>query len=77
MEQCYSYDDADTPDLYYKVDLPSQASASDALGWCHRYESPGRYYVQWPGLWNKAEYTQFQFESEQTALIFALKFGAR
>lgn len=77
MEQYYSYGGASNPDFYYKVNIASDANVSAAFGWCHRYESRGRYYVQWPGLWNNAEYTQFQFEYEETAILFALKFGVQ
>lgn len=77
MEQYYSYGGTSNPDFYHKVNVSPWVDASKALEWCHQYESQGRYYVQWPGLWNKAEYTQFQFEFEEPALMFALTFGSR
>ena len=77
MDKYYSYGGAPNPNFYYKVNLPAAASDSAALAWCHHYPSAGRYYVQWPGAWNGAEYTQFQFELEETAVLFALTFGVR
>lgn len=77
MEQYYSWGGASNPEFYHKVNVNAEGPISAMMKWCEAYDARGaRYYVKFAGAWNNAEHTEFQFETEEPAVMFALKFGA-
>ncbi len=79
MELFYGGGGRSNPDFRYKVRVKRQ---DGMLEWCNAYPVTGaghfqRYYVDWrdKGKWD-TPYATFQFEWEQPAILFALKFGA-
>lgn len=76
MEEYYSWGGRSNPDFYYKVNV--LGVSVEMLDWCKQYQSgnPGRFYCHWVGRNNTDEYVEFQFETEEPAIMFALKFGA-
>jgi len=54
---------------------------SDMYAWCEEYPVTGsgyfqRFHVEWSTVYNK-EYDVVQFEWEEPAIMFALKFGVK
>lgn len=76
MEQYYSWGGAANPNFYYKIVLTHKLSKTgEMLAWCKEYESTSRYYITWQGVGRETEAVEFQFETEEPAIMFALKFG--
>lgn len=78
MEHFYGGGGAQNPNFRYKVRVKKQ---DGMLEWCDAYPVSGsgyfqRYYVDWKdyGEWD-TQYATFQFEWEEPAILFALKFG--
>jgi len=83
MELFYSGGGRSNPDFRYKVRVKKPFDGM--MEWCDDYPVTGsgyfqRYYIDWN--WNNGEevwmsdYAIFQFEWEEPAIMFALKFGA-
>lgn len=79
MEKFYGGGGRSNPDFRYKVRVKRQ---DGMLEWCDAYPVSGtgyfqRYYVDWQdkGKWD-TPYATFQFEWEEPAIMFALKFGS-
>ena len=79
MELFYSGGGRSNPDFSYKVRVRRQ---DGMLEWCDEYPVTGaghfqRYWVDWRdnGSYD-TPYATFQFEWEEPAILFALKFGA-
>ena len=76
MEQYYSWGGAPNPNFYHRIILTHKLSLSgEMLAWCKEYESTSRYYITWHGVDKETESIEFQFEYEEPAIMFALKFG--
>jgi hypothetical protein len=75
MELFYSGGGNPNPNFLYKVKI--KRMTTEAFDWCSNYPSEGyfqRWYVQW-GPNRGLDYDIVQFEWEEPALMFALKFG--
>jgi hypothetical protein len=65
MELYRSYSGMSNPNFLYKVAL--QQVTAEMYEWCDNYDDKdNRYYANWK---------EFQFENEQTAILFGLKFA--
>lgn len=79
MELFYGGGGRSNPDFRHKVKVRKQ---DGMMEWCNAYPVTGsgyfqRYYVDWrvDGSYD-TEYAIFQFEWEEPAIMFALKFGS-
>ena len=65
------------PRFKYRVQVPR--CTTEMHLWCEAYDSQGqpfrRYHVEWKKVNPDREYEVVQFEWEQAAIMFALKFG--
>lgn len=71
----YSEGGRTNPDFRYRVKVKQPISS--AMAWCDEYPVHGegyfeRYYIEWPT--GDSNYVTFQFEQEEPAIMFALKF---
>lgn len=76
MEYFYSGGGNNRP--YFQHRYKVKNVNSEMHEWCNEYDSEGRPFRRWHVLWKEreqAEYDVIQFEWEQAALLFALKFG--
>ena len=84
MELFYGGGGRSNPDFRYKVRINRKApgDVNEMMEWCDNYPVTGsgyfqRYYLDWRD--EKGEfsddYVTFQFEWEEPAIMFALKFG--
>ena len=80
MEMFYGGGGRSNPDFIHKVRVKRQ---DGMLEWCDAYPVTGsghfkRYYVDWfdGGRGWDTNHAVFQFEWEEPAIMFALKFGA-
>ena len=82
MELFYGGGGRSNPDFRYKVRV--KYPLNGMMEWCNEYPVVGtgyfqRYYVDFRDGRKEShdtEYVTFQFETEQPAILFALKFGA-
>lgn len=79
MELFYGGGGRSNPDFIYKVRVKVQEGM---MSWCDDYPVKGsgyfqRYYIDWcdGGKGFDTGYAVFQFEQEEPAIMFALKFG--
>lgn len=80
MELFYGGGGRSDPDFRYKVRIKRQ---DGTMEWCDNYPTGDhgyfkRYYIDWRdgGRGYDTGYAIFQFEWEEPAIMFALKFGA-
>ena len=81
MELFYGGGGRSNPDFRYKVRIKRQ---DGTMEWCDNYphqisfNNSDRYYIDWRdgGRGYDTGYAIFQFEWEEPAIMFALKFGA-
>ena len=87
MELFYGGGGNQYPDFRFKVRVSKKRAGdvSPLMKWCDDYPTGDkgyfkRYYIDWRGgekKYGDSEYTIFQFEWEEAAIMFALKFGAQ
>ena len=86
MELFYSEGGRSNPDFVHKVRVSRKADITAMMEWCNDYDTGDkpyfkRYYIDWrngndsQSIWS-TDYATFQFEWEEAAIMFALKFGA-
>lgn len=76
MERYYSYSGRSNPEFVHRVAI--QEVSDDMLNWCSTYSGKhpsSRWFIQWNPAYRSSAI--FQFESEESALVFSLKFGHR
>jgi hypothetical protein len=83
MELFYGGGGNQYPDFRYKVRIKKDSPNVNAMmKWCDDYPTGGhgyfkRYYIDWRGgtkSWD-SDYTTFEFEWEEPAIMFALSFA--
>jgi hypothetical protein len=79
MEYFYSGGGSNNPRFPYRIKV--NQCTSDMYAWCEEYPVTGsgyfqRFHVEWSTVYNK-EYDVVQFEWEEPAIMFALKFGVK
>lgn len=81
MQRYFSSGGLRNPDFRYKIKVTSvQTDHMAAISWCDNYptKSPDgyfeRYYVDWGDGSSESKFVIFQFEQEEPAIMFALKF---
>jgi hypothetical protein len=79
MEKFYSGGGNNSPRFPYRIKV-DQCTA-EMYEWCLEYPVTGsgsfkRFHIEWCPLYNK-DYDVVQFEWEEAALMFALKFGVK
>jgi hypothetical protein len=79
MEYFYSGGGSNNPRFPYRIKV--NQFTSDMYTWCEEYPVTGsgyfqRFHVEWSTVYNK-EYDVVQFEWEEPAIMFALKFGVK
>jgi hypothetical protein len=78
MELFYSGGGRSNPDFQYKVRV--EKVTTEMFDWCSNYDSEERSFRRWYVEWNRNRgpgYDVVQFEWEQAAIMFALKFGVK
>jgi len=84
MELFYGGGGNQYPDFRYKVQIKKNSSnVNEMMKWCDDYSTGSapffkRYYIDWKGgtkSYNDNEYIIFQFEWDEPAILFALKFS--
>jgi len=84
MELFYGGGGNQFPDFRFKVRIKRDSPrVNDMMKWCDDYPTGDhgyfkRYYIDWRGgakKYGDSEYTIFQFEWEQAAIMFALSFA--
>lgn len=76
MEEYYSWGGASNPEFYYKVNV--NTLKTEMYHWCKNYTSDkgvGRFYIAIKGANLANKTAEFQFETEEPAIMFALMFG--
>jgi hypothetical protein len=85
MELFYGGGGRSNPDFRFKIRIHRHTGGdlSGMMEWCDNYPVTGagyfqRYYIDWrdPKGDFDGVYATFQFEQEEPAIMFALKFGA-
>lgn len=79
MEKFYSGGGNNSPRFPYRIKV--DRCTTEMYEWCEAYPVPGsgffqRFHVEW-GSSNDKDYDVVQFEWEEPALMFALKFGVK
>lgn len=79
MEKFYSGGGNNSPRFPYRIKV--NECTSEMYEWCLEYPVTGsgyfqRFHIEWSTVYNK-EYDVVQFEWEEAALMFALKFGVK
>ncbi len=76
MELFYGGGGASNPHFSYTVRVKKMNT--EAFDWCSNYPDDGKYfrrwYVEWQDVYNR-DYDVVQFEWEEPAIMFALRFG--
>ena len=85
MELFYGGGGRSNPDFRFKVRIrQTEPNIDEMMKWCDDYPTGDhgyfkRYHIDWrdgkDNIW-KTDYVTFQFEWEEPAIMFALKFGA-
>lgn len=76
MERYYSYGGKSNPEFPYRVKVKD--ASDEMLNWCSKYPAKGsfeRYYIEWTTYNHNLQNVVFQFETEEPAILFKLKFG--
>ena len=76
MEYFRSGGGNNSPYFSHRIRVPD--CTSDMYTWCTEYDDQGSYFRRWHVEWKgitKKNYDVVQFEWEEAALLFALKFG--
>lgn len=77
MEYFYSGGGNNRPYFSYRIKVPKVSD--EMYEWCEAYDAQGRcfcrWHVEWADLYQK-NYDIVQFEWEEAAIMFVLKFGA-
>lgn len=79
MEHFYSGGGNNRPTFRYRIKVDN--CTNDMYTWCEAYPVTGsgnfqRFHVEWASVYNK-DYDVVQFEWEEPAIMFALKFGVK
>ena len=80
MEQYYSAGGRSNPDFPHKVKI--NKLTDEMLIWCQQYPVKGqgyfqRFYIDWNMKYGEVIHGIFQFECEEPAIMFSLKFGGQ
>lgn len=80
MEKFYSGGGNNSPRFPYRIKV--NECTAEMYEWCMRYPVTGsgsfkRFHVEWNSLSNNKAYDVVQFEWEEPAIMFALKFGVK
>jgi hypothetical protein len=80
MEKFYSGGGNNSPMFPYRIKVDE--CTEEMYAWCTEYPVSGsgvfqRFHVEWSTLANNRDYDVVQFEWEEPALMFALKFGVK
>jgi hypothetical protein len=70
VEHFYTYGGAQNPNFNYKIKV--KEITNEMHVWCMNYDHQGRWAITY---WNSKPCT-IQFEYDEPAIMFALKFGA-
>lgn len=75
----YFWSDGGNNSPYFKYRIKVNKCTTEAYKWCEAYDDGGvpfrRWHVEWKTVHKDAEYEVVQFEWEQAAIDFALRFG--
>lgn len=77
MEYFYSGGGNNRPYFSYRIKIPK--CTSEMYSWCDEYDAQGRCFRRWHVEWQsitQKNYDIVQFEWEEAAIMFLLKFGA-